>query len=251
MRLAGQVGLVTGAASGIGESVARRLVEEGATIMCLDINDAGSVADSISSNGGGQAEALIMDVRSARGWRDVVASVAGRHGQINFLINVAGIPVMDPGVVDTIATLTEEWWDKVLDTNLKGTWLGMREVIPHLKRAGGGRIVNISSLAGSRGLPSLAAYSASKGGVDALTRQAAAEYAADGILINAISPGTIKTPLLAAQTEEWQQTMAQVHMIHRIGDPSEIGSMVAYLLAEGSFVTGSVFSVDGGWAAKG
>jgi NAD(P)-dependent dehydrogenase (short-subunit alcohol dehydrogenase family) len=249
MRLDGQVGLVTGAASGIGEAVATRLGAEGATVVCLDINDAGQVAKLIEEQGG-KAEAAVLDVSSARGWAEVVQDVATRHGQINFLVNVAGIPVMDPAVADTVVTLTEDWWDRVIGVNLKGSWLGMRAVIPHLRAAGGGRIVNTSSLSGSRGVPGLAAYSTSKGGIDALTRQSAAEYATDGILINAISPGTIRTPLLAAQTEEFQRANAANHLIKRLGETSEVAAMAAFLLTEGSFVTGAVLSVDGGWGAK-
>lgn len=249
-RLAGQVGLVTGAASGIGEGVALRLGAEGATVVCLDVNDAGHVVQAISDRGG-KAEAARLDVSDAAGWRQVADEVATRLGRIDFLVNVAGIPVMDPEVADTVATLTEDWWDRVIGVNLKGTWLGMRAVIPHFRAAGGGRIVNTSSLSGSKGVPGLAAYSASKGGIDALTRQAAAEYAPENILITAVSPGTIRTPLLAAQSEEFQRANAAKHLVPRLGEPAEIASMVAYLLSEGSFVTGAVMAVDGGWSAKG
>jgi NAD(P)-dependent dehydrogenase (short-subunit alcohol dehydrogenase family) len=101
------------------------------------------------------------------------------------------------------------------------------------------------------GVPSLAAYSASKGGIDALTRQAAAEYAPENILVNAVSPGVIRTPLLAAQPEEFQRANAAKHLINRLGEPVEIASMVAYLLTEGGFATGAVMAVDGGWSVKG
>jgi NAD(P)-dependent dehydrogenase (short-subunit alcohol dehydrogenase family) len=246
MRLAGQVGLVTGAASGIGQAVAERLGAEGAAVVCLDVNDPGPVVKTID----GTAEGHVLDVTDAQGWADIVDDVMDRHGKIDFLVNVAGIPVTDPEVADTVATLTEDWWDRVIGVNLKGSWLGMRAVIPHMRAAGGGRIVNTSSLSSTRAVPGLAVYSASKGGIDALTRQAAAEYADAGILINAISPGTILTPLFAAQTEEFQAAGAANHLIKRLGATSEVASMVAYLLAEGSFVTGAVLPVDGGWAAK-
>jgi NAD(P)-dependent dehydrogenase (short-subunit alcohol dehydrogenase family) len=249
-RLAGQIGLVTGAASGIGESVALRLATESALVVCLDINDCGHVVQAIG-DAGGKAEAATLDVADAATWQRIVEDVIGRLGQIDFLVNVAGIPVMDPAVPDTVATLTEDWWDKVMNVNLKGTWLGMQAVIPHFQLRGGGRIVNTSSLSSTKGIPGLASYSASKGGIDALTRQAAAEYAPDNILISAVSPGVIRTPLLAAQTEEFQAANAAKHMVTRLGQPAEIASMVAYLLAEGSFVTGAVMAVDGGWSAKG
>ncbi|HEY1968671.1 MAG TPA: SDR family oxidoreductase [Pseudonocardia sp.] len=250
-RMYGQVGLVTGAASGIGEAVALRLGAEGATVMCLDINDAGAVAKQINDSGDGSAEAHQMDVTDAAGWARVTADVAARLGRIDFLVNVAGIPVMDPDVADTVVTLTEEWFDRVIAVNLKGSWLGMRAVIPHLRASGGGRIVNTSSLSSTMGVPSLAAYSASKGGIDALTRQAAAEYAPENILVNAVSPGVIRTPLLAAQPEEFQRANAAKHLINRLGEPVEIASMVAYLLTEGGFATGAVMAVDGGWSVKG
>lgn len=249
-RMNGQVGFVTGAASGIGQAVAERLGAEGATVICLDVNDAGPVAKGINA-AGGAAEAHPLDVRSAQGWSDIVADVHTRRGRVDFLVNVAGIPVMDPEVADTVTSLTEDWWDRVLGTNLKGTWLGMRSVIPRMQAAGGGRIVNTSSLSSTKGVPGLASYSASKGGIDALTRQAAAEYAPSNILVNAVSPGTVATPLLAAQPEEFKRANAAKHLIDRLGEPAEIASMVAWLLAEGSFVTGAVLAVDGGWSAKG
>jgi NAD(P)-dependent dehydrogenase (short-subunit alcohol dehydrogenase family) len=245
----GQVGLVTGAASGIGEAVALRLGAEGATVVCLDVNNASHTVKTITEDGG-TAESAIMDVTDAARWAQITDDVAARHGRIDFLVNVAGIAVMDPNVPDTVLTLTEEWFDRVIAVNLKGSWLGMRAVIPHLRAAGGGRIVNTSSLSSTMGVPTMAAYSASKGGIDALTRQAAAEYGPHNILVNAVSPGVTRTPLLAAQSEEFQRANAAKHMIDRLGEPAEIASMVAYLLSEGGFATAAVMAVDGGWSAK-
>lgn len=248
-RMDGQVGLVTGAASGIGEAVALRLGAEGATVVCLDVNNASRTVKTITEDGG-TAESAIMDVTDAARWAQITDDVAARHGRIDFLVNVAGIAVMDPNVSDTVLTLTEEWFDRVIAVNLKGSWLGMRAVIPHLRAAGGGRIVNTSSLSSTMGVPTMAAYSASKGGIDALTRQAAAEYGPHNILVNAVSPGVTRTPLLAAQSEEFQRANAAKHMIDRLGEPAEIASMVAYLLSEGGFATAAVMAVDGGWSAK-
>jgi NAD(P)-dependent dehydrogenase (short-subunit alcohol dehydrogenase family) len=248
-RLADQVGLVTGAASGIGRAVAERLGAEGATVVCLDVNDAELVAKGITQQGG-SAEALVLDVSSARGWSEVVGDVIARLGAINFLVNVVGIPVAAPDFADTVTTLSEDWWDRLIAINLKGSWLGMRAVIPHMQTAGGGRIVNTSSVAGSRGIPGLAVYSTTKGGLEALTRQAASEYGADGILINAVSPGTIRKPLSATRTEEFENANVARHILERLGDPSEVASMIAYLLAEGTFITGAVIPIDGGWGAR-
>jgi NAD(P)-dependent dehydrogenase (short-subunit alcohol dehydrogenase family) len=248
-RLADQVGMVTGAASGIGRAVAERLGAEGATVVCLDVNNAGQVAEGITK-AGGTAEALVLDVSSARGWSEVVGDVISRLGAINFLVNVAGIGVTAPDVADTVTTLSEEWWDRLIAINLKGSWLGMRAVIPQMQTAGGGRIVNTSSVAGSRGIPGLAVYSTTKGGVDALTRQAASEYGADGILINAICPGTILKPLSAIRTEEFENANVARHILKRLGEPSEVASMIVYLLSEGTFITGAVIPIDGGWGAR-
>jgi NAD(P)-dependent dehydrogenase (short-subunit alcohol dehydrogenase family) len=244
----GQVGLVTGAASGIGEAVALRLGAEGAAVVCLDVNNASHTVKTITEDGG-TAESAIMDVTDAARWAQDTDDVASRAGPMDVLVNVAGIAVMDP-VPDTVLTLTEEWFDRVIAVNLKGSWLGMRAVIPHLRAAGGGRIVNTSSLSSTMGVPTMAAYSASKGGIDALTRQAAAEYGPHNILVNAVSPGVTRTPLLAAQSEEFQRANAAKHMIDRLGEPAEIASMVAYLLSEGGFATAAVMAVDGGWSAK-
>jgi len=248
-RLADQVGLVTGAASGIGQATAERLGAEGATVVCLDVNDAGLVAKGITQQGG-TAEALVLDVSSARGWSEVVGDVIARLGAINFLVNVVGIPVAAPDFADTVTSLSEDWWDRLIAINLKGSWLGMRAVIPHMQTAGGGRIVNTSSVAGSRGIPGLAVYSTTKGGLEALTRQAASEYGADGILINAVSPGTIRKPLSATRTEEFENANVARHILKRLGDPSEVASMIAYLLSEGTFITGAVIPIDGGWGAR-
>ena len=207
------------------------------------------VAEGITQQGG-TGEALVLDVSSAPGWSEVVGDVIARLGAIDFLVNVVGIPVAAPDFTDTVTTLSEEWWDRVLAVNLKGSWLGMRAVIPHMQTAGGGRIVNTSSVAGSRGIPGLAVYSTTKGGLEALTRQAASEYGADGILINAVSPGTIRKPLSPTRTEEFENANVARHILKRLGDPSEVASMIAYLLSEGTFITGAVIPIDGGWGAR-
>jgi len=236
--------LITGGGSGIGQATALRILDEGGRVVAADISESG-LKDTIAKAEphGDRLTTVVMDVGAEQSVRDGVAHAVQALGGLDTLVNVAGIAVMDPNVADTVVTLTEEWFDRVIAVNLKGSWLGMRAVIPHLQAGGGGRIVNISSLAATMGVPAMTAYSASKGGIEALTRQAAADYGPHNILINAVSPGVTKTPLLAAQSEEFKQANAAKHMIDRLGEPAEIASMVAYLLTEGSFATAAVIDV--------
>ncbi|MCD2146066.1 SDR family NAD(P)-dependent oxidoreductase [Gordonia paraffinivorans] len=248
MSLKGKTAIVTGAAQGIGQATALRLAEDGAHVVAADIQDCDVTLKQISE-AGGSAEYVRLDVRVADDWAAAVDKVTASRGAIDCLANVAGVVNMISE--DTVVGLTEEAWDNVIGTDLKGVWLGMRAVIPGMIANGGGRIVNISSMAALRGLPNLASYSAAKGGVVGLTKQAAFEYGEHNILINAIAPGTIDTPILADITEEMRQANANAHIVRRLGRPSEIASMVAYLMREGDFLTGEIYPVDGGWAAKG
>lgn len=243
-----QVAIVTGAARGIGRATAVRLAEEGAVVTCGDIQDCAETV-ALIEKGGGRATGVELDVRRATDWEDAVAAVVAERGRVDLLANIAGVVNMRSA--DTVIGLTEEAWDDVIGTDLKGVWLGMRAVIPHMINAGGGRIVNIASLAALRGLPNLASYSAAKGGVIALTQQAAFEYAEYNVLVNAIAPGTIDTPILGDITEEMKEANARAHIIQRLGRPEEIASMVAYFFREGQFLTGLTYPVDGGWSVKG
>lgn len=248
MTLDGKIAIVTGAAQGIGQATARRLAADGAHVIAADLQDCQVTLKEIE-DAGGSAEAVPLDVRVADEWAAAVAGVLDRHGRVDALANVAGVVNMISE--DSVVGLTEEAWDNVVGTDLKGVWLGMRAVIPSMIAAGGGRIVNISSMAALRGLPNLASYSAAKGGVISLTKQAAYEYGPHNVLINAIAPGTIDTPILADITDEMRQANANAHIVRRLGRPEEIASMVAYLVREGDFLTGEIYPVDGGWAAKG
>lgn len=248
MTLDGKIAIVTGAAQGIGQATARRLAADGAHVIAADLQDCQVTLKEIE-DAGGTAEAVPLDVRVADEWAAAVAGVLDRHGRVDALANVAGVVNMISE--DSVVGLTEEAWDNVVGTDLKGVWLGMRAVIPSMIAAGGGRIVNISSMAALRGLPNLASYSAAKGGVISLTKQAAYEYGPHNVLINAIAPGTIDTPILADITDEMRQANANAHIVRRLGRPEEIASMVAYLVREGDFLTGEIYPVDGGWAAKG
>lgn len=153
MTLNGKIAIVTGAAQGIGAATAQRLAAEGATVIAADIQDAGATVDAVLT-AGGKAEAHALDVRVRSSWADTVREVIERHGRVDLLANVAGVVNMISE--DSVVGLTEEAWDHVIGTDLKGVWLGMQAVIPNMIERGGGRIVNIASMAALRGLPNLA-----------------------------------------------------------------------------------------------
>jgi NAD(P)-dependent dehydrogenase (short-subunit alcohol dehydrogenase family) len=152
---------------------------------------------------------------------------------------------------DTEVELGEAEWYRVIRIDLKGVRFGMKTVIPSMIEKRYGRILNIASLAALRGLPNLFSYSAAKGGVTAITRQAATEYASCGITINSIAPGTIDTPILAGITDEMRAEFSAAHAIARLGTPRDVAHMAAYLTSpEAEFITGQTFPCDGGWSTK-
>jgi NAD(P)-dependent dehydrogenase (short-subunit alcohol dehydrogenase family) len=245
-KLEGKVLIVTGAAQGIGQGLAVRAAHHGASVVCADIQDDERTANIVAEIGAAFTR-VVMDVRVATDWDRLVDTAEAAHGGVDLLANVAGI--VNKVSPDNVVELTEQAWDEVIATDLKGVWMGMRASIPAMLRRGGGRIVNISSMAALRGLPNLASYSAAKGGVAALTRQVAVEYAAQNILVNAIAPGTIDTPILGDITPEMKERFAAAHAIRRLGTPEDVATMAVHLLSpESAFITGQLFPVDGGWS---
>lgn len=245
-----KVVIVTGAFGGIGQATAVRLAEEGDTVVCADVKGADETVSKIREDGG-RALSKTMDVSQAADWEQLVGEVRSEFGRIDYLAAVAGVVNrMSP---DTVVELTEEAWDHVLGVDAKGVWLGMKYVVPAMIEQGGGRIVNVSSLAAHRGLEGLASYTAAKGAVEALTRQAAVEYGRQGILVNAVAPGTIETSINAAvlASEEGAAASRATTAIGRWGQPPELAAAIAFLLHDGSFATGQVLLIDGGWAIAG
>lgn len=241
---AGRVAVVTGAASGIGRAVANALATRGATVVSADISSQRDVTVREIEERGGLAMSHELDVTSASSWSTLVDTVLDARGRIDILGNVAGVLAVG---ADTATDLTEDDWDRLMAVNLKGCWLGMRAVIPSMLRTGQGRIVSIASLAAYKGQPNLLAYSTSKGGLISMTQQAAVEYASADILVNAIAPGVIETPILGDMTSEMRSVYADAHLIKRLGTAEEVADLFCYLVHPNtSLITGQTFRIDGG-----
>jgi NAD(P)-dependent dehydrogenase (short-subunit alcohol dehydrogenase family) len=247
-RLLGKVALVTGAASGIGRESARLFAAEGARVVVADLDEkaAAVVVDSIVV-AGGEALAVRCDVSRSDDVAAAVAAAERRFGALHVLFNNAGIfPAQDGSPVDT----PEDVWDQVMNVNLKGVFLGCKHGIPALLRAGGGSIVNTASFVAVMGAAtSQVAYTASKGGVLAMTREIAVEYARRGIRANALCPGPVNTPLLAellAKPEARARRFVHIPM-GRLAEAPEIARAALFLASdESSYVNGATFLVDGG-----
>jgi NAD(P)-dependent dehydrogenase (short-subunit alcohol dehydrogenase family) len=252
--LTGKVALVTGAANGIGRGIALRFGREGAAVGVLDISEtaAREVADEIACDGG-RALALGADVSQAAQVRRAVEILAGAFGPPGVLVHNAGI--MPEGTIDRTS---EQDWDRAFAINVKGAYLACREVVPLMRAAGGGAIVLMASITGVNGFPGLAAYSATKGALISLARAMAIDHAGEGIRVNAISPGTIDSPMLhefvAAQSDPQRTRRAfdEVQPRGRVGTIDEVVNVVTFLVSDqAGYVSGSNVKVDGGMSIKG
>lgn len=250
-RLDGKVAVVTGAGSGIGRVAAALFAAEGARVVVADVVAdlaAGAVAEI--EGAGGTATAVSVDVADREQVDAMVATAVNAYGGLDVLFNNAGIfPDDDGGILDT----PPETWQQVMDVNLKGVWLGCRAAVPAMLESGGGSIVNVASFVALVGAATAqVAYTASKGGVLAMTRELAVEYARQGIRANALCPGPVETPLLAellADPVRRQRRLVHIPM-GRFGRAEEIAKAALFLASdEASFVTGSAMVVDGGITA--
>jgi len=240
-----QVAVVTGAGSGIGKATALGFARAGAKVAVLDIAGAGETVREIET-AGGDALAVTMDVCDAAAWRAAIDAVLARFATIDVLVNNAGIAV--PG--DTAIDVPEETFDRIMEINAKGVWLGMRSVLPIMVAKRRGKICNVASTAAHIGLRDAAAYCASKGAVLALTRQAGVQYAADNIQINSVSPGTTMTAIQKNVTDEQRAAFLKLTPINRFAEADEVAAAILFLCSEGSsFITASDLSVDGGMVA--
>ena len=245
--LVGRVAVVTGGASGIGAATATLLAAQGASVVVADRNGPG--AEQHASSLAGDALGVACDVRDEAQVEALIAAAIARFGRIDVLVNAAGVS----GTFSSLADLPTAAFDATLAINLRGTFLCLRGALPHLVAAGGhAAVVNVSSGAGVRGFAMLADYVTSKHAVIGLTRSAALEYARQGVRINAVCPGSVRTPMLAAfaGSDEALDKMGRMAPMGRLGTPEEIAEAILWLCSDAAaFVTGAVLEADGGVAA--
>ena len=248
-RLPGRVAVVTGAAQGIGLAVCLRLLEEGATVVGLDLD--ASEPPPVTGQGS-SATLLQADVGASADVDAALAQVLAAHGRVDVLVNNAGVDAHDDA-----ATLTEADWDRFMSVDLKSAWLTSRRVLTSMVEQGGGSIVNVASIHARLTMPGMFPYAAAKAGLIGLTRSLAADHGPHAVRVNAVCPGWTRTPLLLSGADEPDQAQSRMlrraaaaHPLRRIGDPAEIAAAVAFLASDdASFITGQELYVDGGLSA--
>lgn len=250
MRLAGKVAFISGGARGMGAVEARLFAEEGARVAIGDVleDEGRRVVEEISESGG-EALFVPLDVTDEGEWHNAILATVNRFGRLDILVNNAGV-----GAHSLLEDTSTEEWDRVMDINAKGVFLGTKAAIPEIRRSGGGSIVNISSQLGLVGVDnSSPQYQASKGAVRLLTKATAIQYAGEGIRANSVHPGPVATPMTEAtraDAERYQLTLSRIPL-GRYGQPEEVAYGVLFLASdESAFMTGSELVIDGGWTAQ-
>ncbi|MFK0160987.1 SDR family NAD(P)-dependent oxidoreductase [Rhizobium sp. NPDC090279] len=253
MEFDGKSIIVTGGSLGMGRACAERFANAGAQVLIVS-NDRNSLDKAVKEIGG-KTSGCAGDVRSVPDMRDAVEQAVARHGGVDILVCSAGIQRYGT-VVDT----PEDTWDDVLDINLKGVYLASKFAIPEMKKRGGGAIIAISSIQSYASQTNVAAYTASKGGINALVRAMALDHAADNITVNAVCPASIDTPMLRWAADRFKGDLTQDemiaqwgkgHPIGRVGRQEEVADLVAFLASDKArFITGADMKIDGGTMAK-
>ena len=249
MRLEGKVALISGGARGQGAVEARLFASEGAKVVIGDIlDDLGRQVEAEIAEAGGDVTYVHLDVTSEADWEEAVRTAIEGYGKLDILVNNAGI-LIRASVEDT----TVEDWDRIMDINAKGVFLGTKAAIPAMRDAGGGSIINISSVAGLQGSPQSAAYSSTKGAVRILTKSTAIQYARENIRCNSVHPGIIYTDMTSdsLDTEEGQRNWMNRVPLGRLGQSEDVANGVLFLASdESSYMTGSELVIDGGITAQ-
>ena len=249
MRVSGKVALISGGSGGIGAASAKLLASEGAAVVIADILvNQGKVTEAQIAEAGGRVQFVPLDVTNEESWRWAVKNTIDNFGRLDIVVNSAGV-VHRAGVEET----TVKDWDRVMDVNVKGVFLGTRAAIPEMRKAGGGSIINISSINGLVGSPASASYHASKGAVRIFSKSAAIQHAKDNIRVNSVHPGYVDSPMTQAYHDlpEVRQERIGKTPIGRMGTPEDIALGILYLASdESSFVTGSELVIDGGTTAQ-
>ncbi len=250
MRLEGKVAFISGGARGMGATEAKLFAREGAKVAIGDVlDDEGRKVEAEINETGGECVYFHLDVTRESDWKSAIARTVRRFGKLDVLVNNAGVSAH--GMIEDV---TEADWDRVMDINGKGVFLGTKTAIPEMRKAGGGSIINISSQLGLVGTEmSSPQYQASKGAVRLLTKTTAIQYAKEGIRCNSVHPGPIVTPMTEAGRNDPQRYKRMLSRIPlgRYGQPEEIANGVLYLASdESKYVTGSELVIDGGWTAQ-
>jgi NAD(P)-dependent dehydrogenase (short-subunit alcohol dehydrogenase family) len=247
--LENKVAIITGAGSGIGKAIAHLYASEGAKVVVSDIDEkGGNETVSEIKEKGGDAYFIKADSSKPEQNESLVQQTVEHYGGLHIAVNNAGVG----GPSAPVGEYPIDGWDKVISINLSGVFYGMRYQIPAMLESGGGSIINIASILGSVGFANSSAYVAAKHGVVGLTKNAAIEYAEKNIRVNSIGPGFISTPLLEKNLDEAAiNGLSSLHPMNRLGKPEEVAELVLWLgSSKASFVTGSYYTVDGGYTAK-
>ena len=249
MRLENKVALISGGARGMGAVEAKLFAQEGAKVVIGDmLAEEGRKVEAEINEAGGECVFVPLDVADEKAWENAVNEAVSRYGKLDILVNNAGI-YRASNVEDT----TTDEGEQIMDVNAKGVFLGLRSVIPAMRNAGGGAIINISSVAGLVGNRRTTAYNASKGAVRLLTKSTAIQYASEGIRCNSVHPGTIETPMTEGFLADEEQRTDRMNRtpLGRLGRPEDVAYGALYLASdESSFVTGSELVIDGGRTAE-